>query len=334
MKVAVIPAIKKPFMFEERPIPEAGPGQIRIKVAACGVCHSDYHIWEGLFNFARLPIVPGHEVAGHVDQVGPGVDWWKVGDRAGMPWIFSTCGHCDACVAGDDPGCPNQLATGVTVDGGYAPYMLAPAAYATRIPEGIDLAEAAPLFCAGLTVYTPLAEAGVRSGMTVAVQGLGGLGHLGVQYARALGARVVGITRGEEKCAFARSLGAEEAIDTQREDPGKALRRLGGADLILTTVTTAAAIAPLLAGLKSRGTLAFVGAAPETIPIVPMYVVSRRLRIIGSIVGNRRQMREVLDVAVRHNVRPRIERYRLEQVQEVFQRMAENKIRYRAVLTF
>jgi propanol-preferring alcohol dehydrogenase len=334
MKVAVIANVREPIVFEERAVPEPGPGEIRIKVAACGVCHSDYHIWEGVFDFANLPVVPGHEVAGIVDQVGEGVTQWQVGDRAGMPWIYSTCGHCDACVAGDDPGCPEQKATGVNLDGGYAQYMVAPAAYATRIPEGLDLAEAAPLFCAGITVYTPLVETGVRVGMTVAVHGVGGLGHLALQYAKAMGARVVAITRGEEKCGFARSLGADDAIDAKRHDPAEALQTLGGANVILSTVHRSEAVAPLLSGLANRGTLALVGAAFDPLPVIPAQLLGTRGRILGSAVGNRKQMREVLDLAVRHNIRPQIERYRLEDVPEIFRRLERNEVRYRAVITF
>lgn len=334
MKVAVIRQPKAPIAFEERPVPTAGPGQVRIKVAACGVCHSDYHIWEGFFPFAKLPVVPGHEVAGIVDQVGAGVTHWSIGDRAGMRWTYSTCGHCDACVAGDDPGCPEQLATGVTVDGGYAPYLVAPANQATRIPGGLDLAEAAPLFCAGLTVYGGLRSADVQAGMTVAVQGLGGLGHLGLLVARALDTEVIAITRGREKAASARELGATRVIDANAGDPGAQLAALGGADIILTTAPSGDAMAPLLKGLANRGALVIVGASAAPIPVPPSELLGRRLRVIGSVIGNRRNLRELLDLAVRRTIRPVIERYALDDVPRVFQRMEQNLIRYRAVLIF
>ncbi|HNQ23840.1 MAG TPA: alcohol dehydrogenase catalytic domain-containing protein [Phycisphaerae bacterium] len=334
MKVAVITKTKAPVVFEERPLPKPGPGEIRIKVAACGVCHSDLHIWEGHFDFAKLPIVPGHEVAGVVDQLGPGVTEWKVGERVGMPWIYSTCGHCDACVAGDDPGCARQEATGVSKDGGYAPYMIAPAAFATRIPEALDLAEAAPLFCAGLTVYGALREADIRGGMTVAVQGLGGLGQLGVQYARALGARVLAVTRSADKTDLARRLGAAEVIVARDGHPGEALARRGGADIILTTVHVTSAITPLLAGLAPRGSLVMVGAAGEPLPVNPLQLMVGRARVLGSVVGNRKQMREVLDLAVRHDIRPVIERHRLEDVSRIFEKLGRGEQPARAVLTF
>ncbi len=334
MKVAVIRRPKAPIEFEERPVPEAGPGQIRIKVAACGVCHSDYHIWEGFFEFAKLPVVPGHEVAGIVDQVGAGVTQWKIGDRAGMRWTYSTCGHCDACVAGDDPGCPEQLATGVTVDGGYAPYLVGPANQVTPIPGGLDLAEAAPLFCAGLTVFGGFRAANVRAGMTVAVQGLGGLGHLGLLVAKALDTDVIAITRGREKSQAAVELGATRVIDAQAGDPGEQLAALGGADVILTTAPSGEAMAPLLKGLANRGTLVIVGAAATPIPVHPGELLGRRLRVIGSIIGNRRDLRDLLDLAVRRTIRPVIERYALEDVPRVFERMARGQIRHRAVLLF
>ena len=334
MKAAVIVKAKEPFVFEERPLPQAGPGQIRIKVRACGVCHSDYHIWEGHFTFVKFPLIPGHEVAGTVDQVGDGVRGWKIGDRAGMPWIYSTCGVCDACCDGDDPGCSEQLATGVTVDGGYAPYMVAPANFATEIPEEIDFAEAAPLFCSGLTVYGGLKAGNITSHMTVAVQGIGGLGHLGIQYAKSFGSRVIAITRGKEKADFARSLGASETIDTKNVDPGEALQKIGGANLILTTVTDGTAMTPLLKGLARRGSLVILGAAAEPIPVVPMELLAKGARVIGSIVGNRKDMREVLDIAVRHNIRPIIEKYRLEDIEKIYERLIKNQVRYRAVITF
>lgn len=334
MKAAVIVKPKEPFVFEERPLPQAGPGQIRINVKACGVCHSDYHIWEGHFTFARLPLIPGHEVAGTVDQIGEGVKGWKIGDRAGMPWIYSTCGVCEACSAGDDPGCPEQLATGVTVDGGYAPYMVAPANFATKIPEEIDFAEAAPLFCAGLTVYGGLKAGNIASNMTVAVHGIGGLGHLGIQYAKSFGSRVVAITRGKDKAEFAKSLGAHDIIDTKEIDPGEALQKMGGAHLILTTVTDGNAMAPLVKGLARKGSLVMVGAAVEPVPVVPLEMIVKGARVIGSIVGNRKEMREVLDIAVRHNIRPVIEKYKLEDIDKIYERLIKNLVRYRAVITF
>jgi len=334
MKVAVIVKPKEPFMFQEKPVPEAGPGQIRIKVSACGVCHGDYHIWEGLLHFAKFPLVPGHEVAGIVDQVGQGVNNWKIGDRAGMSWTYSTCGHCDACTGGDEQGCPEQIATGVNTDGGYAPYMIAPAKFAMKIPEELDLAEAAPLFCAGLTVYGGLKGANITSDMTVAIQGIGGLGHLGLMYAKAMGTRVVAITRGKEKCAFAISVGATDAIDTNEQDPGEALKKLGGAHIILTTVPDGQLITPLLRGLARKGTLVMVGAATIPVSVVPMELMIKGGRIMGSTGGTRKEMKEVLELAVRHKIRPVIEKYKLEDIQKIFDRLSKNMIRYRGVITF
>ncbi len=334
MTAAVIRRVREPIALEQRPVPEPGPGQVRIRVEACGVCHSDLHIQEGFFEFAKLPIVPGHEVVGRVDAVAPDVSAWTPGDRVGIPWIWSTCGTCDACVAGDDPGCARQQACGVTVDGGYAPYLVAPAAFVTRVPDELSAADAAPLFCAGLTVYAGLRAAGVTPGMTVAVQGIGGLGHLGLQYANALDTKVVAITRGTDKIDLARELGALEVIDAAAVDPAAALRELGGADIVLATANSGAAMGPLLGGLKNRGALVIVGASTESFPVVPKPMIGGRLRVIGSVVGSRRQMREVLDLAVRHAIRPIVETYRLDEVQRVFERLARNEVRFRAVIEF
>jgi len=334
MTAAVIRRAGEPLAFEERRVPDPGPGQVRIRVEACGVCRSDLHLQEGFFDFATLPIVPGHEVVGRVDAVAPDVSAWGPGDRVGVSWIWSTCGVCDACVAGDEPGCARRQVCGVTVDGGYAPYLVAPAAFVTRVPDELSAAEAAPLFGAGLTVYAGLRAAGVTAGMTVAVHGIGGLGHLGLQLANALDARVVAITRGADKQDLARELGALEVIDAAEDDPVARLRDLGGADVVLSTVPTGRAIGLLLSGLKPRGALVIVGAGTESLPVEPKTVVGRRLRLIGSTAGSRRQMREVLDLAVRHAVRPMIEVCRLDEVPRVFERLERNEVRFRAVIEF
>ena len=204
----------------------------------------------------------------------------------------------------------------------------------TRVPDELSAAEAAPLFCAGLTVYAGLRAAGVTPGMTVAVQGIGGLGHLGLQYANALDTKVVAITRGTDKIDLARELGALEVIDAAAVDPAAALRELGGADIVLATANSGAAMGPLLGGLKNRGALVIVGASTESFPVVPKPMIGGRLRVIGSVVGSRRQMREVLDLAVRHAIRPIVETYRLDEVQRVFERLARNEVRFRAVIEF
>ena len=331
MTAAVIRRARAPIAFEERRVPDPGPGQVRVRVEACGVCAGDLQIQEGLFDFAKLPVVPGHEVVGRVDAIAPDVSAWVPGDRVGVPWIWSTCGVCDACVAGDEPGCARQQACGVTVDGGYAPYLVAPAAFVTRVPDELSSTEAAPLFCAGLTTYAGLQAAGVTAGMTVAVQGIG---DLGLQYANALDARVVAITRGADKHDLARELGALEVIDAAEVDPAAALRDLGGADVVLATAPSGLAMGPLLGGLKQRGALVIVGVSAERFPVAPATVVGGRLRVIGSAAGSRRQMREALDLAVRHAIRPIVETCRLDEVPRVFERLARNEVRFRAVIEF
>jgi D-arabinose 1-dehydrogenase-like Zn-dependent alcohol dehydrogenase len=334
MTAAVIRRAGEPIAFEERRVTDPGPGQVRIRVEACGVCRSDLQLEAGLFGLAKLPVVPGHEVVGRVDEVGPDVSAWAPGDRVGVSWTWFACGVCDACVAGDEPGCAQRQVCGVTVDGGYAPYLVAPAAFVTRVPDELPAAGAAPLFGAGLTVYAGLRAAGVMAGMTVAVHGIGGLGHLGLQYANALDAQVVAITRGTGKHDLARELGALEVIDAAESDPAAALRDLGGADVVLTTVPAGRAIGPLLAGLKQRGTLAIVGVAAGSFPVVPAAVVGQRLRVIGSAAGSRRQLREALDLAVRHAIRPMVETCRLDEVPRVFERLARDEVRFRAVIEF
>ena len=334
MTAAVIRRAREPIVLEERRVPDPGPGQVRIRVEACGICACDLRLQEGYFDLAKLPVVPGHEVVGRVDAVAPDVSAWVPGDRVGVSWIWSTCGVCDACVAGDDPGCARQEVCGVTVDGGYAPYLVAPAPFVTRVPDELSAAEAAPLFCAGLTTYAGLQAAGVAAGMTVAVQGLGGLGHLGLQYANALDAKVVAITRGAGKVDLARELGALEVIDAAEDDPAAALRDLGGADVVLATAPSGRAMGPLLGGLKPRGALVIVGASAESFPLAPGAVIGGRLRVIGSAAGSRRQMREALDLAVRHAIRPIVETCRLDEVPRAFERLARGEVRLRAVIEF
>jgi D-arabinose 1-dehydrogenase-like Zn-dependent alcohol dehydrogenase len=334
MTAAVLRRAGEPITFEERGVPDPGPGQVRIRVEACGICFSDLQLQQGFFDFATLPIVPGHEVVGRVDAVAPDVSTWAPGDRVGVPWIWSACGVCDACVAADEPGCARRQICGVTVDGGFAPYLVAPAAFVTRVPAELPALEAAPLFGAGLAVYAALQAAEVRAGMTVAVHGIGGLGHLGLQVANALDTQVVAMTRGTGKHDLARELGALEVIDAAEDDPAAALRDLGGADVILTTVPGGRTIGPLLSGLKQRGALVVVGNSAEAFPIAPRTIVGGRLRVIGSSAGSRRQLREVLDLAARHAIRPMVESCRLAEVPRMFERLARHEVRFRAVIEF
>src|SRR6476619_5204342 len=258
-----------PFEIVERDIPEPGNRQVRIKVLACGICHSDSVTKEGLFPGIQYPRVPGHEVAGVIDAVGPGVAGWEPGQRVGVGWNGGYCGYCDHCRRGEFFACVRGQSTGVTYDGGYGEYMIAPASAVARMPGGLAHAEAAPLMCAGLTTFNALRNSGARPGDLVAVLGLGGLGHLGVQYAAKMGFHTVGIARGKDKEPLARQLGASAYIDSQAQDPAAELLKLGGANLILATVTAGDAMAAVQGGLAINGTMIVVGAA-NSMTVSPM----------------------------------------------------------------
>jgi len=273
MRVVQVPYAKGPFEIVERDIPEPGAGQIRIKVQACGVCHSDSLTKEGSIPGIAYPRVPGHEVVGVVDAVGAEVPGWKSGERAGIGWNGGYCGFCDNCRRGDFFACQTgTYITGITSDGGYAEYLVARAEAVARVPEGLSAVEAAPLMCAGVTTYNCLRNTGARSGDIVAVLGLGGLGHLGVQYAAKMGFKTVAIARGQDKGALASTLGAWKYIDSRTQDPAAELQKLGGAKVILATVTAGDAMAAVLGGLGVNGTLMVVGAAPS-MQFVPFQLI-------------------------------------------------------------
>src|SRR5881396_2243776 len=282
MKVARISKPGGNFELVEREVPEPGPGQVRVKVEACGICHSDSLIKEGLWPGLQYPRVPGHEVAGIVDAVGAGVAGWKVGDRVGVGWHGGHCGHCDACRHGDFLLCQVAgLIPGISYDGGHADYMIAPAVALARIPEGLSAADAAPLMCAGVTTFNSLRHAGARPGDLVAVLGIGGLGHLGVQFAAKAGYRTVAIARGKDKEPLARRLGAHHYIDSQSQDPAAELTRLGGARVILATVTSGKAMTATIGGLAVDGKLVVLGAAHEPLEVTALALIGGRRSIAG-----------------------------------------------------
>jgi D-arabinose 1-dehydrogenase-like Zn-dependent alcohol dehydrogenase len=321
------------FEMVEREIPEPVPGAVRIKVQACGICHSDSLTKEGHFPLVTYPRVPGHEIAGVVDAVGSGVSRWTVGQRVGVGWHGGNCGHCDACRRGDFFACQSFTAvTGVTCDGGYAEYMVARAEALARIPDELPAAEAAPLMCAGVTTFNALRNSGARPGDLVAVLGLGGLGHLGVQYAAKAGYRTVAIARGKDKAPHALEIGARHYIDSLTQDPAQELRNLGGARVILATVTNGDAMSATMGGLGPNGTLMVLGAAPA-LTVFPGHLIGGRLSVKGWYSGTSIDAQDTLAFSALSGVRSMNEVFPLERVNEAYDRMMSGKARFRVVLT-
>jgi len=332
MIVAQIPQAGAPFELVERPIPEPGPGQVLIKVEACGVCHSDQVFKEGHWPGMKFPCVPGHEVAGRVEKIGPGITRFKAGQRAGVGWNGGYCTHCEPCREGEFPYCTTGGTTGASFDGGYAEYMVAPETAVAAIPEGIDAVEAAPLLCAGITTYNALRNAGARSGDLVAIQGIGGLGHLAVQFARQSGYKTVAISRGSDKEALARELGAHHYIDDAKGDAAAQLQALGGAKLILATAPNAKAISGLAPGLKYKGKLLIVAAPNDNIEVSPLLLLMGSRTVAGHYSGYSKDSEDTLNFSVLNGVRPKVEVFPLAKVNEAYERMLSNKARFRVVL--
>jgi D-arabinose 1-dehydrogenase-like Zn-dependent alcohol dehydrogenase len=332
MRVAQVSRPKGPFEIVERPIPEPSAGSVRIKVQACGICHSDSLIKEGAFPGIQYPRVPGHEVAGVIDAVGPGVADWTPGQRAGVGWHGGYCGHCDRCRRGEFFACVTGQVTGITFDGGYAEYMIAPASAVARMPAELAPVEAGPLMCAGITTFNALRNSGARPGDVVAVLGLGGLGHLGVQYAMKMGFHVVGIARGKDKEPLARKLGASTYIDSQAQDPAAELQKLGGAKVILATATSGEAMAAVQGGLAVNGTMLVIGAAPS-MQVSPLFLLSGCRSIKGWYSGTSIDSEDTLAFSARTGVRSMNETFPLERVAEAYDRMMSGKARFRVVLT-
>jgi len=332
MRVAQMPSPKRPFEIVERPVPQPGPGTVRIKVAACGICHSDALVKEGLWPGIQYPRVPGHEVAGAIDAVGDGVTGWTPGQRVGVGWHGGYCGRCDPCRRGDLFACETQQITGITFDGGYAEYMIAPVSAVARFPDDLLPVEAAPLLCAGITTFNALRNSGARPGDLVAVLGIGGLGHLGVQYAAKLGFKTVAIARGKDKEPLARQLGASVYIDSQSQDPAAELLKLGGASVIISTVTVGDAMSAVQGGLAINGTLMVIGAA-ESMQISPLVLLMGRRSVKGWYSGTSIDSQDTLAFSARANVRSMNEIFPLEWVNEAYDRMISGKARFRVVLT-
>ena len=333
MRVAQVSRPKGPFELVERDIPEPAAGQVRIKVQACGVCHSDSVTKEGLFPNIEYPRVPGHEVIGTVDALGSGVAGWAVGQRVGIGWHGGNCGYCGACRHGDAFACETEtLVTGVTHDGGYAEYMIAPVSALARVPDELSSVEAAPLMCAGITTFNALRNSGARPGEVVAVLGIGGLGHLGVQFAAKMGFKTVAIARGQDKAAFVRQLGAHHYIDSAATDAAAGLQTLGGAKAILATVTSGEAMAALQGGLAANGTLMVIGAVPS-LNVDTLFLLTGRRSVMGWYSGTSIDSQETLAFSALTGVRSMNEVYPLARAAEAYDRMMSGEARFRVVLT-
>ena len=332
MRVVQVSRPNGPFEIVERQIPQPGAGSVRIKVHSCGICHSDSLIKEGVFPGIQYPRVPGHEVSGVVDAVGPGVSGFAPGQRVGVGWHGGYCGQCDYCRRGNFFACVTGQVTGLSFDGGYAEYMIAPASAVARMPAELQPVEAAPLMCAGITTFNALRNSGARPGDVVAVLGLGGLGHLGVQYAARMGFHTVGIARGKDKEALARQLGAAVYIDSRAQDPVAELLKLGGAKVILATVTSGEAMSAVQGGLAVNGTLLVIGAA-GSMQVSPLLLLTGCRSIKGWYSGTSIDSEDTLAFSARAGVRSMNETFPLERASEAYERMMSGKARFRVVLT-
>jgi len=321
------------FEVVERDIPTPGRNQVRVKVEACGICHSDVLVKEGLWPGLQYPRVPGHEIAGRVDAVGSDVTNWRVGQRVGVGWHGGHCFTCEQCRRGDFILCRNGKITAIHHDGGYAEYMVTPAEAVAAMPDDLPAADAAPLMCAGVTVFNPLRNSGARAGELVAVQGIGGLGHLGIQYARQMGFRTVAVGRGQEKEPLAHKLGASVFIDNATANPSEELSKLGGARVILATAPDAKAMSALVDGLAPGGKLLVLGAASEPLSINAIPLLVARKTVQGWPSGTARDSEDTLNFSAQTGVRPMIERYPLEKAAQGYEQMISGRARFRVVLT-
>jgi len=333
MKAAQVPKGGADFQIVEREIPKPGVGQVRIKVQACGVCHSDAFTKEGQWPGIQYPRVPGHEVAGIIDELGDGVSEWEKGQRAGVGWHGGHDGTCLQCRRGDFGNCRNLQIPGISYDGGYQEYMMAPVEALTAIPESLGDVEAAPLLCAGITTFNALRHSGAGPGDLVAVQGIGGLGHLGIQWANKFGYKVAAIGRGPENAALAKKLGASVYIDTKSTNPAEELQKLGGAQVILATAPSSKAISALVDGLGPNGKLMVVGVAFDPIEVTPVQLITGSRGIQGWAAGTPADAEDTLRFAELTGVRPMIETYPLEKAAEAYARMMSGNARFRVVLT-
>lgn len=333
MKVAQIGRPGGDFEIVERDLPEPGRNQVRVRVEACGICHSDAMVKEGHWPGLQYPRVPGHEIAGIVDTLGEGVTTWRKGQRVGIGWHGGHCSVCDACRRGDFVNCANLRIPGFTHDGGYAEYVVNPIGGLASIPDDLQSADAAPLLCAGITTYNALRHSGAHGGDLVAILGIGGLGHLAVQFAHKLGFYTVAIGRGKDKEELARRLGADRYLDTDSGDPAAALLEMGGAKVVLATAPSSQAMSPLVNGLGIGGKLIVVGASSEPLSISPVQLIQKRRSIVGWPSGTSRDSEDTLRFASLSGVLPQVETFPLADAAKAYERMISGKARFRVVLT-
>jgi len=333
MKAVQVPKAGADFEIVEREIPQPGPGEVRIRVQACGVCHSDVITKEGVFPGIIYPRVPGHEVAGVIDETGAGITQWKKGQRVGVGWHGGQDGTCLPCRRGDFGNCLHLKISGLSFDGGYAEYMVTPVEALAQMPESLDAAEAAPLLCAGVTTFNALRHSGAMPSDLVAVQGIGGLGHLGIQFAQKFGYKVAAVGRGPENAALAKKLGAHVYIDSVATDAAKELQKLGGARTILATAPSSKAMSSLIDGLGTNGRMMVVGATMDPIEVTPIQLIFGMRNLQGWASGIPTDSEDTLKFAEMTGVRPMIEKFPLAKAAEAYARMMSGKAQFRVVLT-
>lgn len=338
MKAAVLHQFKNPLVIEDVPRPSVSANDLLIQVEACGVCHSDLHVadgdWPQFTSITKMPLILGHEVAGRVVEKGSAVQEFHIGDRVGMPWIYWTCGECEFCREGNENLCAKQQITGVTVDGGFAEYMKAPASHATKIPDGLTADEAAPFFCAGVTVYRALKQAQISRGQRLAVFGIGGLGHLAVQIGREMGAEITAVDTADEKLQLAESLGAERGFNARSMNVVKELRATGGVHVAMVTSAAKAAYDTAFACVRPTGMLLAVGLPPEDMCFPPIMMAAKEVRVQASAVGTRQDLREVLVMASKGKIRCRVAARPLVEANLVMDQLRQGRVSGRMVLSF
>lgn len=340
MKAAVLEQANQPMVIKDVPDPTVGANDVLIKVKAAGVCHTDIHIVDGMlgtFGIDPFPLIMGHEIVGEIEQVGTEVTHVKPGDRVGAYWQFG-CGHCQYCRSGKEQTCITNLTTGakqagITLPGGYAEYVTLGGEYAMPLPDNLEFVDAAPFLCAGLTVYGGFKNAALRPGQRVAIMGVGGLGHMAIPIAKAMGAEVIAITSTESKQAVAKELGADHTINASGAEAGQKLLEIGGADVVLSTTISPEAINGAMQGLLPQGAMVLIGLTTDPLPVIPLQLLFTEQRIIGSLIGSRIDFIELMQLASQNNIRPMIETYALDDVNKAHDRLREGKVRYRGVLT-